>query len=74
MSTKEDKPKGRPCPVCQRTLILRYDPRDPVTGHMAARTGVREGRYYVPMRCPGCGINLEIAVDESELVEQQDDY
>jgi hypothetical protein len=63
-----EKKPPRLCPVCQKPLILQFTKDDP---HI--RQSPVTMRYIIPMRCSGCGINLEISVDQKELEEDPDD-
>ena len=64
----DEKKKSTPCPVCRRPLILQYDKKDP-----KLRQDPVTARIRIPMRCTGCGINVEISVDPKDLEEEQDD-
>ncbi|KKN31486.1 hypothetical protein LCGC14_0823590 [marine sediment metagenome] len=65
MAAEEEK-KATPCPVCHSPLMLRYDQED---SH--AMQDPVSGRIRIPMRCGGCGINLEIAVDPKDLEDEE---
>jgi len=49
-------------------MLLQYSKEDP-----RIRQDPVTAKWRVPMRCSGCGVNIDITVDPKDLEEEQED-